>query len=374
VRAQDYPNLEHIVVDGGSRDGTVYLLRSYGDALRWVSEPDEGQTDALNKGFRMAYSEIIGWLNADDVYLPGALHEVARFFTEHPDVDWVYGDIDWIDAEGDILRVVHGQEFEFGAALLANPVNQQACFFRRRVLEKVGYLRSDLNYIMDYEFWLRLGRAAPGRYVPARWAAFRIMPGTKTTQHPEYFWLETLRIYDEIFADAGLPRSLQRLRMQAYARMYWLAGLSLARSGDVQAGCTHCITALDDFNLLDCDPEVALAWSVYVEQEEWRYPFAADWFEQLLAGIPAHLLAPQNFGRRSRATFYATRFFVEHRAGKSDVALRSALHALRNDYRWLRNSGFLSRGLDVTVGTASALRLRKILRRVASMKTQVATT
>jgi glycosyltransferase involved in cell wall biosynthesis len=104
VLNQGYDNFDHIIIDGGSTDNTLTVLRKY-KHLIWVSEPDEGQSDAINKGFKMASGEIIGWLNADDRYLPGTFHSVAEYMSRWPDVDLIYGDYRWIDAEGRVIKL-----------------------------------------------------------------------------------------------------------------------------------------------------------------------------------------------------------------------------------------------------------------------------
>lgn len=161
VLEQDYPDFEHIVVDGGSEDETLEILKKYSsktDKLRWVSERDEGQSDALNKGFRMATGDIIGWLNADDRYLPGCFRKVAKFFEEHPEVDIVYGDYRFVDQAGNVIRL--RKEIDFNLFILKYLhvlyIPSTATFFRRKIINEGNFLRVDYHYAMDYEFFLRL--------------------------------------------------------------------------------------------------------------------------------------------------------------------------------------------------------------------------
>ena len=106
ILSQDYPNLEYIIMDGGSSDNSVEIIRKHEDNLTyWVSEPDKGQSDAINKGFQRATGDILTWLNSDDYYLPGTLHTVAEYFTQHPDVECIYGDLQVVASNGDLLYV-----------------------------------------------------------------------------------------------------------------------------------------------------------------------------------------------------------------------------------------------------------------------------
>lgn len=174
VLEQGYPNFEHIVVDGGSCDNTVAVLQRY-PHLYWVSEPDKGQSDAINKGFRMASGDLIAWLNDDDYYLPGALDAIGQFATCNSDADVIYGDSLFVDQAGRFLRVKKEHHFAFFTLLYCGCyIQSTATFFRRRLIE--GGLALDLTYrvCMDYEYFVRL--AATGktfRYVSRPLGAFR---------------------------------------------------------------------------------------------------------------------------------------------------------------------------------------------------------
>jgi glycosyltransferase involved in cell wall biosynthesis len=172
--------VEHIIVDGGSTDGSVELLKSLGDQIRWISEPDRGQADAVNKGIRMASGEIIGWLNSDDLYLPGALQAVAEYFNDHPESRWVYGRCRIVDSAGKerwtwITRYKNARlrKFTLDKLLRENFISQPAVFFRKDLFEESGMLNLDLHYAMDYDLWLRFGRITPAGVIPGNLASFR---------------------------------------------------------------------------------------------------------------------------------------------------------------------------------------------------------
>ena len=188
VRAQGYGGqVEHIVIDGGSTDGSLVLLQS-ARHLSWVSEPDRGQSHALNKGFEMATGELIGWLNADDFYLEGLFDRVASYAAAHPDVDVIYGDCVFVDGSGGLLRSKNEHRFDRNILLYYGCfVPTTSTFFQRRVLEKgLLHLREDLHYLMDYDLFLRMsGGGASFGWLPEELAAFRWHEGNKSLHAAE---------------------------------------------------------------------------------------------------------------------------------------------------------------------------------------------
>jgi glycosyltransferase involved in cell wall biosynthesis len=182
VVSQAYPRTEHIVVDGGSTDGSVDIIRRYAPHLRsWVSEPDRGQSHAINKGLAQAQGEILTWLNSDDTYLPGALDEVGRFFAGHPDVDLVYGDYVYTDVDGRPMRRRHVFDtIGYESLLYHDYLGQPAVFFRRSLFEKVGPLDESLHYCMDWDLFLRMWRVGRPRHVAKVLATYRLDQAAKS--------------------------------------------------------------------------------------------------------------------------------------------------------------------------------------------------
>lgn len=186
VLGQGYPSLQYLVMDGGSTDGTVELLERYGDRLAWVSEPDRGQSHALNKGLARATGEILAFLNSDDYYLPGALHAVGEWFAAHPDSHWLTGRCRTVDLHGDEIRrpVTAYKNFWLRVAgyrglQVLNYVSQPATFWRRDVWEAVGEFDESLDYAMDYDYWLRAGKRFRLDRIDRYLACFRVHPTSK---------------------------------------------------------------------------------------------------------------------------------------------------------------------------------------------------
>lgn len=184
VRAQDYPRIEHLVLDGGSSDHTLAILGGHGDRIRWVSRPDRGQTNALNHGFRMASGDIVSWLNADDVLLPGAVRVVVEALQANPDVAMVYGTGELMDAAGRPLPPFRLTEpFNLDRLIEVSVfILQPAAFVRRDSLAAVGYLDERLNWCMDWDLWIRIGQRYRVGFLPHTLARVRLHPDSKTSR------------------------------------------------------------------------------------------------------------------------------------------------------------------------------------------------
>ena len=192
VLAQTYPNIEYCVVDSGSSDATLDVLRSYGTKIEWHSEPDRGQAHAINKGFARSRGEILTYLNSDDVLLPEAVATIVDLFSYNPDVSMYYGNADYIDAEDRITGPHETAEYSFERLMHECCVCRPAAFWTAKIAQKVGPFDESLNYVMDYDYWLRIDQAGGLiRHVPIVLANSRLHPAPLS---------QRTKIYDEIFA------------------------------------------------------------------------------------------------------------------------------------------------------------------------------
>ena len=173
--------LEYLIVDGGSRDQTPQVVQRYAGRLGWISEPDRGQADAVNKGLRLTSGDVIGWLNSDDIYYPGAISAACDFLEQHPAVDVVYGDAEHLDEAGRVLGPYPTEPFDAKRLEDVCYVCQPAVFFRRRVIARYGVLDERLHVALDYEYWLRLVQGgAVFAHMPRVLAGWRLHPSIKS--------------------------------------------------------------------------------------------------------------------------------------------------------------------------------------------------
>ncbi len=174
-------NLDYVVFDAGSNDNTIEILKKYEQQIRWFSEPDRGQSDAVNKGICATKGDIIAWINSDDVYLEDALQTARDYFEKHPDVDLLYGNAWYIDADDNQLNPYLTAPWDFEKFKSVCFICQPAAFFRRKVIDQFGMLDAKLQYCMDYEYWLRLGQGgAQIAYLPVYLASSRLYAENKT--------------------------------------------------------------------------------------------------------------------------------------------------------------------------------------------------
>jgi hypothetical protein len=182
VLSQDYPGVEYIVMDGGSTDETASVIKDYASRLTFISKRDNGQSQAINEGFRRGQGEILAWINSDDVYLPGAVSTAVRAFRANPNCGMVYGEGYFLDRDGNMAgRFPHSQPFDLWRLVhLSDYILQQASYFDRAALDRVGYLDESLHYGMDWDIFIRIGMKFPVCYIPEYLGCIRVYDQTKS--------------------------------------------------------------------------------------------------------------------------------------------------------------------------------------------------
>jgi len=202
VLNQDYPNIEYIIMDGGSTDGSVEIIQKYSQKLSyWQSEKDLGQTDAINKGFSRANGQIFAWLNSDDTYEPRAISEAVNYLLDYPDVGMVYGDANFINAEDEIIGKFNAKQTNYEKLRTGFVhIPQQASFWRAELWHQVAPLDTSIYFAMDYDLWLRLSKISKIVYIQKLWANFRLHGDAKSILEDDRCWPDMLKIH---FRDEG---------------------------------------------------------------------------------------------------------------------------------------------------------------------------
>jgi glycosyltransferase involved in cell wall biosynthesis len=222
---QNYPGLELIVIDGGSKDESPEIIRKYEQHMKfWCSEPDGGQTQGIIKGFSHATGEILCFLNSDDLFEPGALHEVGEYFSSHPDVDAVYGDALWIDAEGKVLR--EQKEIPFNRFIWLYTYNYlpgMSMFWRKTIYDRVGGFNPAFQLTFDADLWIRFSDArAKIKHTARRWSRMRFYPEQKNRRLREQSDREDILIRSRYWKGGTKPAAYHlRCKIASAIRIVW---------------------------------------------------------------------------------------------------------------------------------------------------------
>jgi glycosyltransferase involved in cell wall biosynthesis len=205
VLEQDYPLIEYLVVDGNSTDGSQKIIKKYANRITWwVSEPDHGQAEAINKGLKRGKGEIVAWLNSDDYYLPGAVTKAVAAFKTQPIPSMIYGDVLAVDADGHQMNKLHYRQWELIDLMKFNIIGQPSVFIRRKILNKIGFLDPSLQFLLDHQLWLRLAQQAPMLYLPETLSAARFHSQSKNVARASAFGEEAFRIIEWMRQDPQL--------------------------------------------------------------------------------------------------------------------------------------------------------------------------
>lgn len=224
VLDQEYERIEYIVIDGGSTDGSVDILQKYANRLAWwVSEPDQGQADAINKGFQHASGDIFAWLNSDDIYYPGAVASAVEKLLQNPEIGMVYGDSDLIDSTGAPIGRFPARQTGYRRMLDGSVhIPQQTTFIRAEWWQFVGGLDASFFFAMDFDLWVRLAKITAFLYIPQRWAAFRLHGQGKSVRFDDRCYPEMLRVRER-----ELGKGISTLAAKAFLRPLLYAWLPL---------------------------------------------------------------------------------------------------------------------------------------------------
>ena len=237
VLEQDYHQIEYMVVDGGSADGSVDIIRKYDGTLAWwVSEADSGQAAAINKGFARASGEIVAWLNSDDYYLPNTISAVMELFAKHPEAGLIYGDVISVDGAGNPINIQRFQPYKVDDLMAFKIISQPAVFMRRSILEKAGFLDPNYHFLLDHHLWLRIAQLSPMIYTPQTLAAARYHGDAKNISSAEQFGPEAFKILAWMETQPGLAERLQAKKSGILAGAHHLNAFYLVEAGKMFAG------------------------------------------------------------------------------------------------------------------------------------------
>lgn len=259
VLAQGHEPLECLVVDGGSSDGSLEIIKEYAARLSWwVSEHDMGQADAINKGLAHSRGDIVAWLNSDDCYLPGTIASVVNAFQHHPDAVLIYGNMQAVDELDRITNLMTYRQFTLEDLLCFQVIGQPAVFLRRNAVTAVGGLDPDYHLLLDHQLWIKLARSGPIVHADQTWAAARYHAGAKNRALAEHFGREAFRILDWAAREPDLAPVLRRVEARARASAHRLNARYLVDAGQPRAAlrawmralAIHPATALARINLL----------------------------------------------------------------------------------------------------------------------------
>jgi glycosyltransferase involved in cell wall biosynthesis len=237
VLSQDYPAIEYWVIDGGSSDGSLEIIRKYKDRFAgWVSEPDQGQADAINKGFSRTTGEIVAWINSDDIYRPQAVRHAVDIFQQYPEVGLVYSDVDSIDSSGEVFNRMTYDQWQLPDLMMFNILGQASVFFRRSVLEQAGYLDPNYHYMLDHHLWLRMALITKLKYANGQvWAAARMHSGAKNIAQAEGFGREAIRLANWMAQDERFSANYQEYKHRIWAGAHRLNAFYLLNEGKAGA-------------------------------------------------------------------------------------------------------------------------------------------
>ena len=348
VLTQDYPRVEYIVMDGGSTDGSVEIIREYAPRLAyWQSARDAGQADAINQGWQRARGEIVSYLNSDDTLHPHAVRLSVEALQKNPDAGFSYGACAWVNARGERIGLIEAKQFTLADLLLQNRFAQPSVFVRRAALERVGMLDTAMHYLMDYDLWLRLALHFPVARVSEIISNFRLHDDSKTASRYKFFLDDNLRLLDKAFADPAFPNELKSVRTRAENYAFVLTALhcfSLGRTDDGREIMARFFSTQaqplaypDDLVALFANHLVHIAPLRQTQNES-----SQTWLDSILNDLPANAQSLRALRSQILAQANLNWGFAAHKAGNRSGARKFMLRALQYHPAHARNRGVWS--------------------------------
>ena len=365
VLLQGYPDLEYIIMDGGSTDGSVEIIRKYEPWLAyWVSEKDKGQSEAINKGFARTSGSFIAWLNSDDTYKPGGLARAVDVLMHHPDVDFVHGDCDIVDGAGMAVYTLRAEDITFARLMSRRGgISQATVLMRRDTWGKVGPLDESLHYTMDFEYWARILSQGKCVRIPYVLATYRKIPGTKSFSRPDLSADESLRTMRRFMMEVPDLFPTREIRERMVAQALWESGVIHYFLGDAKRGLSLLQQAVAQDGTLKSNPQSLADPIVGSLIKQMDFESQVNWGQilRLFCEAPLGLLSRLRLIPYVLGTTHMTlafRYYEQQCIGKVRRNLPLGVCYMP---RWLMNRGVWSIGIEAFLGkpVADLLRQRK---------------
>lgn len=342
VLEQDYPNIEHIVVDGASTDDTIEILKEYGEKFphrfQWISEPDDGQSDAFNKGLKLAGGSIVGWQNSDDYYQPGAISSLVDALSTGNAIV-ACGVVAGVDKTGHVIDVNYShinQTHDVHELLFHQNVYNQGALIRRDFLTKVGGLDTKLHYAMDYDLWLRLSLHGTFVLVPQVCAYFRFHDVSKTTSSRPKFYPEAIYVLEKFFSHCSDERL--RVKQEAIANIYRLAAVVYAAHNNMEQAHHYANLVPPSYNLDLRVPQKLAGLVLYgVHYNSWTHGSRLAAVNRVLAVLDALTTISDDARRAVMARFYAETACLLQGPGQTAKRLNLTFRSIMLDPSWLKD-------------------------------------